>query len=140
MGFDPESPMASKHEQHKHLAGDDATMEVTPLDMSNVSRSKYDELQAWRRRQQEQFQLWLSESERLFMMQSQLCKKKKQLLQAQLEVDVNKINKGSSKKNNKNSKGSKALSNHSEGTASIGIVWDLDEPDMQMDLLQQEFD
>ena len=114
-------------------------MEVTPLDVSSTSRSKYDELQAWRQRQQEQFQLWLPELERLFMMQSQLCEKKKQLLQAQLEVGVNKINKGGSKKNNKNSKGSKALSNHSEGAASIGIVWDLDEPDLQMDRLQQEF-
>ena len=64
------------------MAGDEATMEVTSLDMSNVPRSKYDELQEWKQRQQEQFQLWLSESERLFMMQSQLCQKKKQLLQA----------------------------------------------------------
>ena len=75
-------------------------MEVIPLDVSSVSRSKYDELQAWRQRQQEQFQLWLTESERLLMMQSQLCEKKKLLLQAQLEVDINRINKGSSKKNN----------------------------------------
>ena len=64
------------------------------------------------------------------MMQAQLCEKKKQLLQAQLEVDVNKINKGGSKKNNKTSKGSNALSKHSERTASIDIVWDLNEPDM----------
>ena len=73
-------------------------------------------------------------------MQSQLCQKKQQLLQAQLEVDVNKINKGGSKRSNKTSKGSKALSNHSEGAASIDILWDLDESDMQLDRLQQEFD
>ena len=74
------------------------------------------------------------------MMQSQLCEKKKQLLQAQLEVDVNKINRGSSKKNNKNSKGSKAPSKNSDGTTSIDIMWDLDGPDMRVDRLQQEFD
>ncbi len=85
-------------------------MEVTPLDVSGVSRSKYDELQAWRQRQQEQFQLWLSESERLFMRQSQLCEKKKLVLQAQAEVDIDKINKGGSRRSNKTSKGSSALS------------------------------
>ena len=115
-------------------------MEVTPLDMSGVSRSKQDELQAWRQRQQKQFQLWLSESERLFTMQSQLCEKKRMLLQAQLEVDINKINKGTSKRNNQTSKGSKALSKHSGGTASIDIEWDLDEPGLRVDRLQQEFD
>jgi hypothetical protein len=88
MGFDSESSLASQKEhcaqceQQERLAGDEATMEVTPLDVSSVSRSKYDELQTWRQRQQEQFQLWLCESERLFMMQSQLCEKKKLLLQA----------------------------------------------------------
>jgi len=34
------------------------------------------------------------------MMQSQLCEKKKQLLQAQLEVDINRVNRDSSKKSN----------------------------------------
>ena len=74
------------------------------------------------------------------MMQTQLCEKKKQLLQAQLETDVNKINNGGSKKNYKASKGSKALSKNSDGTASIDIMWDLDGPDMRVDRLQQEFD
>ena len=44
------------------------------------------------------------------MMQSQLCEKKKLLLQAQAEVDIDKICKGSSKRNSKTSKGSSALS------------------------------
>ena len=43
------------------------------------------------------------------MMQSQLCEKKKELLQAQLEGDVNKINRGGSKKSNKTSKGARPL-------------------------------
>ena len=74
------------------------------------------------------------------MMQSQLCEKKKLLIQAQAEVEFNKINKGGSKKNHKASKGSKALSKNSDGTTSIDIMWDLDGPDMRVDRLQQEFD
>ena len=66
--------------------------------------------------------------------------KKKLLLLAQAEVDINKINKGGSKKNNRTSRGSKALSKNSDGTTSINIMWDLDGPDMRVDLLQQEFD
>ena len=46
----------------------------------------------------------------MFMMQSQLCEKKKLLLQAQAEVDIDKINKGGSRRSNKTSKGSSALS------------------------------
>ena len=62
------------------------------------------------------------------------------LLQAQAEVDINKINKGGSKKNNKTNKGGKALGKNSDGTTSIDIVWDPDGPDMRVDRLQQEFD
>ena len=48
--------------------------------------------------------------------------KKKLLLQAQAEVDINKINKGGNKKNNKTNKGGKALGENSDGTTSIDIV------------------
>ena len=44
------------------------------------------------------------------MMQSQLCEKKKLLLQAYTEVDIDKISKGSSKRNSKTSKGGSAPS------------------------------
>ena len=64
--------------------------------------------------------------------------KKKLLLLAQAEVDINKINKGGNKKNN--NKGGKALGKNSDGTTSIDIVWDPDGPDMRVDRLQQEFD